>query len=167
MIMQYFIYILDHTYSDDSLKDTKILGFCDTIENVEKLKSEALKLSGFNHHPNNFNINKFIINKIHWENGFESSIGEIGRDYLLESDLIDNSDLSVKELNLDSIFCVNHSYTINRYLDDERFIGVFSSEEMAEKAIEKLKKQNGFILHPDDFDVSEIDLNDLLWKSGF
>jgi hypothetical protein len=77
MIMQYFIYILDHTYSDDSLKDTKILGFCDTIENVEKLKSGALKLSGFNLYPDNFNINKFIINKIHWENGFESSFVDL------------------------------------------------------------------------------------------
>lgn len=167
MIMQYYIYILDHTYSDDSNRNTKILGFCDTMKNVEKLKSEALKLPGFNRYSNNFIINKYIINKIHWKNGFESPIGEIGRDYLLESDLIDDNDLSIKELNLESIFSVSHSYTINRYLDDERFIGVFSSEEEAEKAIEELKKQNGFILNPDDFDISEIDINDLLWKSGF
>lgn len=165
--MQYFIYILDHTYSDDSHRNTKILGFCDTMKNVEKLKSEALKLPGFNCYPNSFIINKYIINKIHWENGFESVIGEIGRDYLLESDLIDDNDLSVKELDLKSIFSVSHSYTIDSYLDDERFIGVFSSEREAEEAIKKIEKQNGFILHLDNFDISEIELNDLLWKSGF
>lgn len=80
---------------------------------------------------------------------------------------IDETYLSVKNLGLESIFSISHSYTIDRYLDDERFIGVFSSEEKAEKAIEKLRKQKGFILHPDDFDISEINLNELLWKSVF
>ena len=165
--MKYFIYAIDHTYTDEISTSTKLLGFFDSLDGLEKIKKEALKLSGFNKYPNSFIINTYILDKVHWENGFDSSMGEIGRDYLLESDLIDDIYLSVKELNLGSIFSVSHSYTINRYLDDERFIGVFSSEEIAEKAIEELKKQNGFILHPDDFDISEIDLNDLLWKSGF
>lgn len=165
--MQYFIYVLNHTYSDDSYRDSKVLGFCDTVQNVKKLKSEALKLPGFNRYPDSFIINKYIINKIHWEKGFEIAIGEIGKDYILESDVISDHALSVKELGLKSIFSVTHSYSIDRYLDDERFIGVFSSEEEAEEAIAILKKQNGFIIHPDDFDISEIEINYLLWNSGF
>lgn len=165
--MQYFIYVPNHTYSDDSNRDSKVLGFCDTIENAKKLKSEALKLTGFNRYPDCFIINKYVINKIHWEKGFEIVIGEIGKDYVLESDVISNRALPVKELGLKSIFSVTHSYTIDRYLDDERFIGVFSSEKKAEEAISILKKQNGFTLHPDDFDISEIEINFLLWKSGF
>lgn len=92
-------------------------------------------------------------------------IGEIGRGYLTEEDTIDETYLPVKELDLESVFSMSHSYTIHRYLDDERFIGVFSSREKAEKAVEELKKQNGFILHPDDFDISEIEINELLWET--
>jgi hypothetical protein len=166
--MKYFIYAIDHTYTDEINTSTKLLGFCDSIDGLEKIKQEALKLSGFNRYPNSFVINKYILDKVHWENGFESTVGEIGRDYLWEGDnTIDESYLSVKELGLESIFSVSHSYTIDRYLDDERFIGVFSSEEKATIAIEKLKTNQGFKEHPDDFDCSELEINDLLWKSGF
>lgn len=166
--MKYFIYAIDHTYTDDIGTSTKLLGFCDSIEGLAKIKKEALKLSGFSKYPNCFIINKYILDKVYWENGFEKIVGEIGRDYLWEDDsTIDETFLSVNTLGLKSIFSVSHSYTVDRYLDDERFIGVFSSEEKAEKAIEELKKQKGFILHPDDFDISEIEINDLLWKSGF
>ncbi len=165
--MKYFVYEINHTYTDEINTSTKLLGFCDGIEGLEKIKKEALKLSGFRDYPEDFIIDQYQMDKIHWEHGFTSVIGEIGRDYLTEGDPIDETYLSVKDLGLESIFSVSHSYTIHRYLDDERFIGVFSSREKAEKAIEKLKTQNGFILYPDDFDISELDFNDLLWKSGF
>lgn len=166
--MKYFVYALDHTYTNEISTSTKLLGFCDDIEGLEKIKKEALKLSGFSRYPDSFIINKYILDKVYWKNGFETIIGEMGRDYLCEGDhSIDETFLSVKELGLQSVFSVSHSYTIHRYLDDERFIGVFSSRENAEQAVEDLKKQDGFILHPEDFDISELDLNDLLWKSGF
>lgn len=165
--MKYFIYAIDHTYTDEINTSTKLLGFCDDIDGLEKIKEKALKLSGFNKYPNSLVTNKYILDKIHWEDGFENIIGEIGRDYLLKGDIIDENYLSVKELNLESIFSVSHSYTIHRHLDDERFIGVFSSEKKATIAIEKLKTKQGFKEYPDDFDCSELEINDLLWKSGF
>jgi len=165
--MEYFIYEINHTYTDEISTSTKLLGFCDGIEGIEKIKKEALKLSGFKNYPEDFVIDKYQMDKIHWQHGFTSVIGEIGRDYLLEGDIIDETYVSLKQLGLESVFSVSHSYTIHRYLDDERFIGVFSSRKKAEKAVGELKKQDGFILHPDDFDISELELNDLLWKSGF
>lgn len=165
--MKYLLYTLEHIYTSESHTGYKLLGFFDDLNELESVKNIAIEFSGFKDYPDGFTIKKNELNKVHWKNGFKEIIGEIGRDYLLESDKIDESCLSVKELGLESIFSVSHSYTVNRYLDDERFIGVFSSEEKAEKAIEELKKQNGFILYPDDFDISEIETNDLLWKSGF
>lgn len=73
-----------------------------------------------------FVIKKYEIDKLHWERGFNSVVGKIGRDYLTEGDTINETYLSVKELDLESGFSVSHSYMIHRYLDDERFIGVFS-----------------------------------------
>lgn len=165
--MKYFIYAIDHTYTDELNTSTKLLGFCNDIDGLEKIKKEALKLSGFNKYPDSFVINKYILDKIHWENGFGGVVGEIGRDYLLVGDVLDENYISIKELSLETIFSVSHSYTIDRYLDDERFIGVFSTAEKAEIAIEDLKKQQGFREYPNDFDVSEIGINDLLWKAGF
>ncbi|WP_294266555.1 hypothetical protein [uncultured Chryseobacterium sp.] len=165
--MKYFLYTLEHIYTDESHTACKLLGFFDDLEKLEQVKSFASELSGFKNYPKGFVITKYEVDKRHWEYGFNSVVGEIGRDYLTEGDIIDETYLSVQELGLESVFSVSHSYTIHRYLDDERMIGVFSSKEKAEQAVEELKTKEGFILHPDDFDISELDLNDLLWKSGF
>nr|WP_164723322.1 hypothetical protein [Chryseobacterium aureum] len=52
-------------------------------------------------------------------------------------------------------------------MDDERYIGVFSSLEKAEKAIEDLKNKPGFKDYQNDFNISELDLATLLWNTGF
>lgn len=127
--MEYFIYEINHTYTDEISTSTKLLGFCDGIEGIEKIKKEALKLSGFKNYPEDFVIDKYQMDKIHWQHGFTSVIGEMGRDYLTEGDMIDKKYRSVKELGLESVFSVSHSYTIHRYLDDERFIGFFLQEK--------------------------------------
>lgn len=56
-------------------------------------------------------------------------IGEIGRDYIEKGDDIDENCISVKGLGLNTVFSVSHYYTIHTFLDDERYIGVFSSLE--------------------------------------
>lgn len=165
--MKYFLYTLEHIYTDESHTDYKLLGFFDDLIELEKIKNIATEFSGFKDYPEGLTVKKKELNKLYWENGFEDTVGEIGRDYVMESDSIDETYLSVKKLALESIFSVSHSYTIDKYLDDERFIGVFSSEKKAEEIIEELKKQKGFILYPNDFEISEIEINDLLWKSGF
>ncbi|WP_449384922.1 DUF7336 domain-containing protein [Chryseobacterium aureum] len=65
------------------------------------------------------------------------------------------------------VFSVSHYYTIHTFLDDERYIGVFSSLEKAEKAIEDLKNKPGFKDYQNDFNISELDLATLLWNTGF
>jgi len=52
-------------------------------------------------------------------------------------------------------------------LDDEREIGVFSDQKMANDVVDFLKQKDGFNNYPDDFIVSEILLNDKQWSSGF
>ncbi|WPO81966.1 hypothetical protein SD427_14490 [Chryseobacterium sp. JJR-5R] len=116
--MKYFIYTLEHIYTDESHTGCKLLGFFDDLEKLEQVKSFASELSGFKNYPKSLIVEKYEINKIHWECVFNSVMEEIGRDYLTESDPIDEMYLSVKELGLKSVFSVDHSYTIHRYLDD-------------------------------------------------
>ncbi|RQO39181.1 hypothetical protein DBR39_09330 [Chryseobacterium sp. KBW03] len=165
--MKYFIYALNHTYTDESHTASKFLGFCNSVEGLEKLKSKAVILPGFRDYPECFVTDCYIMDKVHWNEGFQEVIGEMGRDYIEKGDVIDENCISVKELGLNTVFSVSHYYTIHTFLDDERYIGVFSSLEKAENAIEELKNKSGFKDYQDDFDISELDLDILFWSTGF
>ncbi|MGO4710205.1 hypothetical protein AB4Y90_14060 [Chryseobacterium sp. 2TAF14] len=110
---------------------------------------------------------KYILGKIHWENGFENIIGEVGRDYLPKEDVVDENLKSIKELKLTHVFQVSHIYTIHTFLDDERIIGVFLDENTANKVVDNLKVKKGFIDHQKDFIIGRFTLNNQLWTSGF
>lgn len=94
-------------------------------------------------------------------------MGEIGRDYLEEEDVVNDHTKSVKALGLQYIFQVSHIYTIDAFLDDERIIGVFLDENKANKVVGNLKKMPWFIEHQDEFIISRFTLNNRLWTTGF
>jgi hypothetical protein len=165
--MDYFIYELEHIYTDESHRDAKFIGYFDDIDELEKVKQKALILPGFLQYPNDFYIKKLELNKINWPNGFTEVVGEIGRDYLPEDDFVPHYSQLIKKLNLNTVFKVSHTYTIHIFLDDEREIGVFSDEKMANDVVDFLKQKEGFNRYPHDFIIGEILLNKQHWNSGF
>ncbi|MCS3529710.1 hypothetical protein [Chryseobacterium sp. JUb7] len=165
--MDCFVYALEHTYIDETHRDSKFLGYFDDPEKAEKEKQRLLHFRGFSDYPNDFYLKKVGLNKIHWQNGFTEVVGEIGRDYLPEDDCVPDYSQIIKKLNLKKVFKVSHVYTIHTFLDDEREIGVFSDEKMANDVVDFLKQKEGFNKYPNDFIVSEILLNDWQWSSGF
>lgn len=50
---------------------------------------------------------------------------------------------------------------------DQQIIAVYSSMELAQKAIEKFKTQPRFIGHEDDFYISEYTINCPEWREGY
>lgn len=165
--MNYFVYALEHIYTDESHRDSKFLGYFDNPDEAEKEKQRLMLFRGFSDYPNDFYLKKVGLNKIHWQNGFTEVVGEIGRDYLPEDDYIPDYGQIIKKLKLKTVFKVSHIYTIHTFLDDEREIGVFSDEKMAKNVVEFLKQKDGFNNYPDDFIINEILLNDWQWSSGF
>lgn len=165
--MNYFVYSLGHIYTDETHRDSKFLGYFDDLEKLQEAKTKASNLPGFSEYPNGMVIRKKRLGKIHWENGFKSVVGEIGRDYLPKEDIIEEGSKSIKELNLIHVFQVSHIYTIHTFLDDERIIGVFLDENTANKVVESLKSKNGFVDHQEDFIIGRFTLNNQLWISGF
>lgn len=165
--MNYFVYALEHIYTDDTHTACKFLGYFDDIELLEIAKENVLTLPGFSTYPDGVIVRKYQLNTIHWQNGFNSVVGEIGRDYLTKEDVISEGSKSIKELNLDHIFQVSHIYTIHTFLDDERVIGVFLDEDKADEIIDELKQKLGFENYPDDFILGRFTLNNQLWTSGF
>ncbi|MBP1165643.1 MULTISPECIES: hypothetical protein [unclassified Chryseobacterium] len=163
--MKNFIYTLEHIYTDESHTNCKLLGFFDDLKELERIKNIASKFSGFKDYPDGFTIKKNELNKVHWNTGFHNVAGEIGRDYLPEEDLITEDTYIVQ--NLKSIFNVSHVYTVDTFTDDERIIGVFSNLAMVQNIVEQLKEQPGFRDHSENFIIDEVELNQLLWTSGF
>ncbi|AZA98582.1 hypothetical protein EG359_02720 [Chryseobacterium joostei] len=163
--MKNFIYTLEHIYRDESHTDCKLLGFFDDLRELERIKNIASKFSGFKDYPHGFTIKKNELDKVHWNVGFHTIVGEIGRDYLPDEDLIDEDTYIAQ--NLKSIFSISHIYTVDTSTDDERIIGAFSNLVMAEQVVEQLKEQPGFKDYPENFIIDEVELNQLLWTSGF
>ena len=62
---------------------------------------------------------------------------------------------------MESVFFVQHSYkTGEDDLEEVKFIGIYSTRQNAEKAIMKLKGEEGFRDHPVEcFELEEYELN--------
>src|SRR5215203_5871078 len=65
-----------------------------------------------------------------------------------------------------SVFILHHSYEIDGR-EETKLIGAYTSEAKAEAAIEKLKTKPGFKVRPDDFVISEYELNTDHWTEGY
>jgi hypothetical protein len=52
-----------------------------------------------------------------------------------------------------TVFILQHSYELDNY-DETKLIGVYSTKEQAELAINRLKEMNGFKYYPDAFEIS-------------
>lgn len=64
------------------------------------------------------------------------------------------------------VFVLEHSYE-SEGCDEAKLIGVFSSEERAREAIDRLLGKPGFIDHPDGFTIDAYEIDHSSWESGF
>lgn len=68
---------------------------------------------------------------------------------------------------MDVVYILEHVYEINDQ-DEVKHIGVFSSEEKAQKVIKELEKLPGFKKYPlDCFIISKTKIDEYEWKEGF
>jgi homoserine kinase type II len=65
------------------------------------------------------------------------------------------------------VFILWHVHSHPSGDDDEKLIGVYSSQISATAAIDRVKDQLGFIDHPDGFSVHEYELDRDHWTEGF
>lgn len=63
-------------------------------------------------------------------------------------------------------FILQHSYELEG-VEEIKFIGVYSSEEEASKAIKRLKEKPGFVNWQESFFIDEYQVNQDNWKEGF
>lgn len=68
---------------------------------------------------------------------------------------------------MDAVYIVEHSHEFPNGKEDIKLIGVYTSDEAARAAVERLRLQPGFCDHPDGFTVSKYPLNQDHWTDGF
>ena len=66
-----------------------------------------------------------------------------------------------------AVFVVQHVHVFPNGQEDVKFIGVYSTRELAEAAAERLRTQPGFAEAPDRFHINEYDLDRDHWTEGY
>ncbi|MNE11604.1 hypothetical protein D3C87_228160 [compost metagenome] len=162
--MNNYIAYLVHHYNDLYKNiDAKIIGIFDSVESAGHGIEEAVKLKGFQKLPDNFNTTMFVLNRTHWQDGFETTADFPNS---LVNDVISEEDLPIRFLKVKEVYCLTHFYDVE---DDEeiRYIGIYTTNERAEEVLSELKLKPGFAEHPEDFNIDRFTLNEREWKEGF
>jgi hypothetical protein len=68
---------------------------------------------------------------------------------------------------MDSVFLLWYVHAPDSADEDELLIGVYSTEEEAKTAIERLKDKPGFVNAPDGFQIHPYEINRDHWTQGF
>ena len=68
---------------------------------------------------------------------------------------------------MNRVYPMWHVRRDDEYGDDAKFIGVYSSEEEAGRAIDRLKDQPGFRDHPAGFQFEPYEIDNDHWTEGF
>jgi hypothetical protein len=68
---------------------------------------------------------------------------------------------------MSTVFVVQHEHEVADEVDDAKFIGVYSSRETAEAAVQRLRHAPGFRDTPDCFYISEYRLDQDHWVEGY
>ena len=65
---------------------------------------------------------------------------------------------------MDGVYIVQHENPTN---DDVKFIGVYSSRELAAEAVLRMIEQPGFRDFPENFHIGLYEINEDHWTEGF
>ena len=66
-----------------------------------------------------------------------------------------------------SVFVVQHVHSREDGVEDVKFIGVYSSREKADAAVERLGRLPGFSDAPDGFHIDEYRVDQDQWTEGY
>ena len=65
------------------------------------------------------------------------------------------------------VFVVQHVHELEDESEDVKLIGVYSSEDAATSAVERLRQRPGFCDTPDGFQIDRYRIDEDRWVSGF
>jgi homoserine kinase type II len=66
-----------------------------------------------------------------------------------------------------TVYLVQHEHIENDNIEDTRIVGIYSSEKLAHKGIERAKKLSGFRDVPEGFEIIKYVLDKDSWFVGY
>lgn len=66
------VFLLQHSYQMEELdcEETKVIGIYSTREHAEQAQERLKRAEGFRDYPDCFYIDKYVLDKDHWVEGF-------------------------------------------------------------------------------------------------
>jgi homoserine kinase type II len=65
------------------------------------------------------------------------------------------------------VYIVQHTYEFPAGVDNTKFIGVYSTELAAQRAVTQLKSVDGFRAYPEGFCIDRYEIDKTFWSDGF
>ena len=177
------VYLLKHSYDyeiyeDINVTNIKLIGIYSSRQNAEEVKERYKRKKGFNRHPEKcFLINEYIVNEDHWMEGFvtwENTKRRVRYDIPKKMGKKPFKESGSKETLKDNeVYLLEHYYeydtnVLDIKIDFIKVIGIYNSEEKAEKVKEQIKINPGFNRYPEDcFYIDRYRLNEDHWTEGF
>lgn len=157
----YFLWHSHKTeYGDDEVKG---LGVYSTEENAKQAIERLKEQPGFVKYPGGFLIQSPTLDETLWMEGFVPIRGDESIYYLPQSD----GGTVIEAGAVSDIYVLWHEYETEALGEESRFIGVYSTEEKAQQALEQLIGKPGFSEYPDGFTITTPVWNKIQWPEGF
>ena len=68
---------------------------------------------------------------------------------------------------MDSVFLLHHVHEFEDGHEDSKLIGVYSTEQRAQEALQRVRNQPGFRERPEGFVINEFRLDRHGWPEGY
>ena len=65
------------------------------------------------------------------------------------------------------VYLLQHSYEIETGCDETKILGIFSSQQMAEEAVEVYRQLPGFRDRKEDFYIDKYEVDKRYWVDGY
>jgi hypothetical protein len=70
-------------------------------------------------------------------------------------------------MSMTYVYVVQHSYEFPSGVENTKFIGVYSTELSAQRAVKQLQLVQGFQSHPEGFCIDRYEIDKTFWRDGF
>ena len=148
------VYLLQHSYEIEEFDETKIIGIYSTKEKAKEVIEKYNTLPGFKDYPNDFYIDKYELDKNHWDEGFITA--SEAEAYVMEETIT----LSYLKQSMENNKIVSIYSNINDDIDERTtgFVSAISSEQVLIKNVTDEGLNDGYtVLKLENIHNADID----------
>lgn len=138
----------------DDVYENKFIGWYSSRVKATEGVERSKVLEGFRDHPECYLVVEIEVDEIYFPDGFDP------KDDVLTASRPECS-------NMTMVYEIKYARDLSDDVADVKFVGVFSTREKANEALEEVKKLPGFAQYPECLLVTEVEVDLDHWTYGF